>query len=621
MRFVGLLSGGKDSYYSLIKAIRQGHELVCLATLYSYEELDSSMFQSTGTLAVAGISQALGKPLVAAPLIGKSLSQELIYKSQEGDEIEDLCDLLTGVKYRFPQVEAVVSGAVLSNYQRLRIEDVCARLGLVSIAPLWRIDQTHLLQEQLDAGVEAVLVKVSSMGLTQQHVGKTIRELQGYFEELRQKFGFNVCGEGGEYETVVVDAPQFAHKLVFGDTQIISENKSDISCSAYMKIGKIDLEDKASGALTPVTLPSAALLFPTFFKSIGHFATGELTASAFGHSTCTSIEDEAYSLLQGAKRLLKMQGLSFSDVYYVHATLQSMGDFLKFNTVYKSFFNRAGPPARCCVETSGQASRVKIALQGSKYKQSALHVQSMTAWAPANVGPYSQAIELQGKLHMAGSIALDPSTMVLAKDQVGQCIANLRAVAGAMGYDIGNWEVVVVYYTEEKPVLLEEFDPFYIKVSRIPKDGNVEIELHLKKSLPTLRTQEVSLVGEGYQATLRSRFSADVLYMTAQVIIDSCSNPSALLAAVKSHLDAYFSSVPHKSPTKEEELMSSVRPSKSIVDYITEMRVVGPEAHTYKQSWVTEVPVMCVHSEKAGILICVEDILQANTFEYMQGGS
>jgi len=621
MRFVGLLSGGKDSYYALIKAIRQGHELVCLATLYSHEELDSGMFQSTGTLAVAGIAQALGKPLVAAPLLGKSLSQELIYKPQEGDEIEDLSELLTGVKYRFPQVEAVVSGAVLSNYQRLRIEDVCARLGLVSLAPLWRTNQTHLLQEQIDAGVEAVLVKVSSMGLTQQHVGRTVRELQGYFEELREKFGFNVCGEGGEYETVVVDAPQFAHKLLLRDTQIIAENKSEISCSAYMKIGKIDLEHKTSGALCPVTLPAASLSFPAFFKSIGHFATGELTASAFGHNACSSTEDEAFCILQGAKRMLKLHGLSLNDVHYVHATLQSMSDFLKFNQVYKSFFNRPGPPARCCVETNAQSNRVKIALRGSKYKQSALHVQSMTAWAPANVGPYSQAIELQGKLHMAGSIALEPSTMTLAKDQVGQCMANLRAVAETMGYDVNSWEVAVVYYTQEKPVLPGEFDPFYIKVSRIPKDGNVEVELHLKKILPALTVQEIPLVGEGYQATIRSRSSADVLYMTCQVLITSCSHPSALLSAVKAHLDAYFSSVIHKSPTKEEELMSSVRPPKSIVDYITEMRIVGPETQTYWQDWTTEVPVVCMHSELTGLLICVEDVLQVNTFEYMQGGS
>ena len=33
MKFVALVSGGKDSIYSLMEAIAQGHELVCAANL------------------------------------------------------------------------------------------------------------------------------------------------------------------------------------------------------------------------------------------------------------------------------------------------------------------------------------------------------------------------------------------------------------------------------------------------------------------------------------------------------------------------------------------------------------------------------------------------------------
>ncbi len=110
--------------------------------------------------------------------------------------MEDLLLLLADVKRRFPEVdnpscfdldipccdidnpcvasevEAVCSGAVLSTYQRLRVEGVCARLGLKSIAPLWQRDQAGLLDEMLARGVEAVLVKTASIGLDpRRHLG------------------------------------------------------------------------------------------------------------------------------------------------------------------------------------------------------------------------------------------------------------------------------------------------------------------------------------------------------------------------------------------------------------------------------------------------------------------
>lgn len=57
--------------------------------------------------------------------------------------------------------EAVAVGAILSDYQRVRVENVCSRLNLVSLAYLWRRDQTELLQEMIECQVHAILIKVS----------------------------------------------------------------------------------------------------------------------------------------------------------------------------------------------------------------------------------------------------------------------------------------------------------------------------------------------------------------------------------------------------------------------------------------------------------------------------
>ena len=48
------------------------------------------------------------------------------------DEVEDLYLLLKDVKRMYPEVEAVTSGAILSTYQRLRVENVCTVAVLTS---------------------------------------------------------------------------------------------------------------------------------------------------------------------------------------------------------------------------------------------------------------------------------------------------------------------------------------------------------------------------------------------------------------------------------------------------------------------------------------------------------
>lgn len=66
------------------------------------------------------------------------------------DEVEDMFVLLSEVKRQIPSITAVSSGAIASDYQRLRVESICSRLGLVSLAFLWKQDQTLLLQEMVN---------------------------------------------------------------------------------------------------------------------------------------------------------------------------------------------------------------------------------------------------------------------------------------------------------------------------------------------------------------------------------------------------------------------------------------------------------------------------------------
>lgn len=91
----------------------------------------------------------------------------------------------------------------------------CARLGLISLAYLWQRDQAELLQEMLDCQVDAIVVKVATLGLDpSKHLGKSIRQLQPHLLAMKEKYGLNVCGEGGEYETFTLDCPLYINKII-----------------------------------------------------------------------------------------------------------------------------------------------------------------------------------------------------------------------------------------------------------------------------------------------------------------------------------------------------------------------------------------------------------------------
>ena len=54
----------------------------------------------------------------------------------------------------------------------------CRRLGLTPLSYLWQRDQRELLAEMIEAGLEAILIKVAGVGLQTKHLGKTLAQMQ-----------------------------------------------------------------------------------------------------------------------------------------------------------------------------------------------------------------------------------------------------------------------------------------------------------------------------------------------------------------------------------------------------------------------------------------------------------
>ena len=110
------------------------------------------------------------------------------------------------------------------------------------------------------------------------------------------------------------------------------------------------------------------------------------------------MNDDAYNshITQSVPGLLLQHNLQLSNCVIINIYLSSMDLFTRVNAVYSTFFGTS-PPARACIAIDLPAPiNVRLDclafsehLPGDRY---ALHVQGLSYWAPANIGPYSQAI-------------------------------------------------------------------------------------------------------------------------------------------------------------------------------------------------------------------------------------
>jgi len=206
MKAAVLYSGGKDSTYALYLARQAGWSVDALVTVKP-ENPESFMYHTPCLDLTTLQAEALGLPLKEVKVSG--------VKEKEVEELE-----LALKKFNL-NVDALVSGAVESEYQRSRIAGVCDRLGLESITPLWQKNPEQLMNEILEAGFEIIISAVAAEGLDERWVGRKLDEAA--LEDLKglsKVHGIHIAGEGGEYETLVVGGPTFKQKLKLARTRV-----------------------------------------------------------------------------------------------------------------------------------------------------------------------------------------------------------------------------------------------------------------------------------------------------------------------------------------------------------------------------------------------------------------
>jgi ABC transporter with metal-binding/Fe-S-binding domain ATP-binding protein len=159
-------------------------------------QTDSMMFHFPNIELTELHSEALDIPLVKR-------------NAGSDDELDVLEDVLGDLA-----VEGLIMGAIASDYQHTRVNEICHRIGLRTFAPLWRKSQETVLRDEVNAGFEIIIVGVSAEGLTEDWLGRTLSgNALDELIALSKRTRFNVSGEGGEYETLVVDGPNFLRRL------------------------------------------------------------------------------------------------------------------------------------------------------------------------------------------------------------------------------------------------------------------------------------------------------------------------------------------------------------------------------------------------------------------------
>ena len=202
MKLACFFSGGKDSTYAIHLTKKQGHEIVCLLSVFTKSEE----------------SHLLHHPnLKWTKLQSKSMNIPQLTISSSSDETNDelilLDKLLKNAIDEF-EIEGLVHGGIKSKFQKEKFENLCTKLNLKIVSPLWDSEPKQYMNDLLESNFCFIMTTVSSDGLDDQWLGKLISKSDVQkLDNLSDKFGFNLNFEGGEAETFVIDCPLFSNSI------------------------------------------------------------------------------------------------------------------------------------------------------------------------------------------------------------------------------------------------------------------------------------------------------------------------------------------------------------------------------------------------------------------------
>ncbi|MFX0211450.1 MAG: hypothetical protein ACFFDT_36060, partial [Candidatus Hodarchaeota archaeon] len=110
---------------------------------------------------------------------------------------------------------------IQSEFQRFKFNRAAQLANMKCFNPLWRLSPEALMSELINNNFHIIIVSVTAMGLGKELLGKRITEdLLKEFQGTITHQGLSIIGEGGEYESFVLDAPFFPLRIEIQESEI-----------------------------------------------------------------------------------------------------------------------------------------------------------------------------------------------------------------------------------------------------------------------------------------------------------------------------------------------------------------------------------------------------------------
>lgn len=198
-------SGGKDSCLSLYKSL-ETKKIICLVTaMIETEEVSRSHGLTQAVLRAQ--ADALDIPL-------------LIFNTSWAEYEDNYFNILKHIKKKHA-LRGGIFGDIDVDEHRDWCLDLCHKLEIEASHPLWKREREKVLKEFLDLGFKAKIVAFDERKGSRHYLGKDLN--LDLIDEFKSK-NIDICGEQGEYHTVVYDGPIFKQPLRLKHGDIVLKN-------------------------------------------------------------------------------------------------------------------------------------------------------------------------------------------------------------------------------------------------------------------------------------------------------------------------------------------------------------------------------------------------------------
>jgi uncharacterized protein (TIGR00290 family) len=222
MKVVASWSGGKDSCFATYKAIQEGFNVSQLLIMMS--DASTSNFHMISSDLLDAQSQAIGIPIV------KQITTPDTYE-------KDFKKALMQMKVK--GMDGLVTGDIydVALHEAGWLDRICEEVGLKLIKPLWHRDTQQVLNEFINEGFKATVVRVKNELLGMEWLGREVNK--EFYNDLLKLGTVDPCGERGEYHTFVTDGPLFKNKI-----EILETKKTTLNGYGRLEITRFEVKPK-----------------------------------------------------------------------------------------------------------------------------------------------------------------------------------------------------------------------------------------------------------------------------------------------------------------------------------------------------------------------------------------